>query len=312
MLHAVLCCCRPSRPSRRASPEPAGDSNGAGAQVRLWKPPSSFELLAAVVGMKRACEGFSAPAVISKAPKVAAFTQMFFGGGMLFGGGGRRHRGLKAAATREANEMVHAAWAASAASRPFQLSDTVAEEPKRSEAFKYFHSLSLADTKSECKMHGLAITGSKKKLFDSLMKHALALKYGNPNRGDLGQSAPPTPALAVDGAGKNVAKVRRALVADLRKCLVFDKKLKKQGARKMLKAKYSNCTPALFQALFTHAAGKTKCSVSLQNLGVDRIGKNLRYGSSVDLVPSSLSAKIDADGTISMSGKYSLGQGGFF
>ena len=47
-------------------------------------------------------------------------------------------------------------------------------------------------------------------------------------------------------------------------------------------------------------------------LEVDRIGKNLRYGSSVDLVPGSLSAKIDADGTISMSGKYTLGHGGFF
>ena len=235
-----------------------------------------------------------------------------FGGGMMFGGGGRRHRGLKAAGTREANEVVHAAWAAGAASRPFQLSDIAAEKPKSSEAINYFLSLSLADTKSECKMHGLAITGSKKKLFDSLMRHALTLKYGNPNRGDPGQSAPTAAPLAVDEAGKNVSRVRRALVADLRKCLVFDKKLKKHGACKMLKAKYSNCNPALFQALFPHASGKAKCSVSLENLGVDRIGKNLRYGSSVDLVPGSLSAKIDADGTISMSGKYSLQQGGFF
>lgn len=43
----------------------------------------------------------------------------------------------------------------------------------------------------------------------------------------------------------------------MRKCLVFDKKLK-SGGKKMLKASYANCSPALFAALFPHAGGKQK------------------------------------------------------
>jgi hypothetical protein len=162
-------------------------------------------------------------------------------------------------------------------------------------------------------MLGLPITGSKKKLFESLCTHARTAKAGKPNRGLAPAGAAPGPALAADAGGKNVGKVRRALVADLRKCLVFDKKLKRPGACKMLKASYANCTPEIFAELFPQAGGKKKVTdVTPAQLQVDRIGKNLRYGSSVDLVPGSLSAKIDDDGTISMSGKYSLGYGGFF
>lgn len=43
----------------------------------------------------------------------------------------------------------------------------------------------------------------------------------------------------------------------MRKCLVFDKKLK-SGGKKVLKASYANCSPALFAALFPHAGGKQK------------------------------------------------------
>ena len=213
------------------------------------------------------------------------------------------------AATRSMNELAHMHWAADAASRPFSLVDLFDDDAeKRRGAFAFFSSLSLEDTKSECKMHGLPISGAKYKLFQSLTSHAQVLKCGKPNRGEAAPGKAMAP-LTTDE--KTVLKVRKALIADLRKCLVFDKKLKKPGACKMLKAKYSNCTPELFQAIFPHAAGKKKCAVTLQQLGVDRIGKNLRYGSTIDAVPGSLSSKYE-DGVISMSGKYSLGYGGFF
>ena len=108
------------------------------------------------------------------------------------------------------------------------------------------------------------------------------------------------PAKATDAA-----KVRRALVADLRKGLVWDKKFKKGGA-KNVKAQYANCSAELFGALFPRSAGK-KASISLEDLQIDHLGRALRYGGSLDYVPGSLTAKFDeASGTISISGKYGM------
>ena len=211
--------------------------------------------------------------------------------------GSRAQRGYKAAATREDTKYAAAHWAADE-SRPFCLGDMVhSDKEKSKEAYAYFAKLSLADTKSECAMHGIPVSGAKKKLLEALFTKALTSQYGD-KRGNTGAAS----ATAL-GAG-SAATVRRALVADLRKGLVWDKKLKK-GANKMLKAAYANCDPALFQELFPHANGKAKCDVTCEHLQVDKIARGLRYGSSVALVPGSMKAKFE-NGTISISAKYSL------
>merc|ERR1712166_194286 len=87
---------------------------------------------------------------------------------------------------------------------------------------------------------------------------------------------------------------------------LFDKKLKK-GSNKMMKAQYSNCSLELFATLFPHANGKKKCAVEPVQLQVDAFAKNLRYGGQMGLVAGSLNAKIDAEGCISLCGKYGLG-----
>ena len=225
----------------------------------------------------------------------------FLMGGFGFGSS----RGLKSQMTRMETNMAAADWAASAASRPYSLQD-LADSDRFMEAHRWFESLSLQDMKSECKMHGIPITGSKRKLLDDLCKHALLVKNGDPKRGVApGGAVSSGEKLKPDQAGRNVAKVRRALVADLRKCLKFDKKLR-NGGNKMLKAQYANCTPELFTNLFPHAGTRKKCNVTTEQLQVDKIAKDLRYGSRVCLVPGSLSAKIDENGTISMSGKYGM------
>lgn len=162
-----------------------------------------------------------------------------FGGGSIpvFSMSGiRKQRGKKAAASRVANQAAASEWAATASERPFALAD-LADGDIGGPAWNYFYNMSLADTKKECAMHGLPITGAKYKLFDSLVKHARTTKFGNPKRGDYGQGTPPPAALKSGDADT----VRRALVADLRKGLVFDKKFKK-GANKMLSAHYANCS----------------------------------------------------------------------
>mmetsp|Transcript_26341 Transcript_26341/g.76802 ORF Transcript_26341/g.76802 Transcript_26341/m.76802 type:complete len:366 (-) Transcript_26341:256-1353(-) len=249
----------------------------------------------------------------SSLPKTSSnpFKSMLFFPGfgaipIVFGNSGRRARGLKAAATRETNALIAEEWAAGAKDRPYQLVDLVSDDKETKDgADKFFSSLSLADTKSECKMHGLPISGSKQKLFQGLFKQALDLKYGNASRGvaPVGMAAGPT--LKANGSG-NADQVRRALVADLRRSISYDKKLKRPGARKMLKASYANCSPELFSELFPHAAGKKKCAVTLGQLEISSLSKSMRYGGSLDLVPGTLSAKIDENGTISMSGKYSI------
>ena len=47
-------------------------------------------------------------------------------------------------------------------------------------------------------------------------------------------------------------------------------------------------------------------SLTVAQLGVDKIAKELRYNSRVSCVEGSLSAKIDAEGTITVLGKYEL------
>lgn len=44
----------------------------------------------------------------------------------------------------------------------------------------------------------------------------------------------------------------------------------------------------------------------MAQLGVGRLAKELRYGSRVSCVDGSLTAKIDDQGTIAVSGKYAL------
>ena len=223
------------------------------------------------------------------------------------GGIRKAQRVQKAKATKEATKQAAAAWAATAGARPFAVAD-LADPDKFDDAFDFFSSLSTSDLKSECKMHGLPITGAKYKLVDSLCKAAGKAKFGNPSRGVPGEGATPTARLTASDAGK----VRRALVADLRKGLVFDKKFKKNkwspgSVKKRLSARYSNCTAEVFQALFPHSAGKKKCALQLEHLQIDRLGKSLRYGSCVEHVPGSLSAQFDeAAGTISISGKYTM------
>lgn len=226
----------------------------------------------------------------------------YFGGGFggFYGGGGKSHRGEAAAATRDATKFAADSWAA--ADHPFCLADLVCDDAeKRHAAFAWYGKLSLSDTKSECKRHGLPVSGSKKKLFEALRSKAMTDLVGD-KRG-----APGSLGSAKTSGAPEAAKVRRALVADLRKCLVFDKKLKKDGACKMLKATYAGCTPACFAALFPHANGKAQCALDVAHLEVDRLAKDLRYGSRVRCVEGSLKAKIDGAGTIAVSGKYALG-----
>ena len=152
--------------------------------------------------------------------------------------GVRKQRGKQAAATRRENQMAAAAaWAASADVRPYSLTDLA---DGNEGAHSFFKGLSMSDMKMECATHGLKITGAKYKLFDSLLKHARATKFGNPDRGEFAEGRPqPVGRLKAGSADK----VRRALVADLRKGLVFDKKFKfKKGVNKMLSARYANCS----------------------------------------------------------------------
>jgi hypothetical protein len=187
----------------------------------------------------------------------AAFFLNFGGGSIpVFSMSGiRKQRGKKAAASRVTNQLAADEWAAAASERPYALAD-LADADIGGPAWHYFYDLSLADTKKECAMHGLPITGAKYKLFDSLLKHARTTKFGNPKRGDFGQGTPPPPALKANDADK----VRRALVADLRKGLVFDKKFKK-GANKMLSAHYANCSAERESGDRTHRRGA--CTLNL-------------------------------------------------
>ena len=191
-------------------------------------------------------------------------------GGFGFGGfGGRAARAGKAAVTRELNNAAAAEWTAGAQDRPFKLAD-LSDPQKRQEAFVYFSNLSLANLKSESAMHNLPVTGSKDKLLEALRKKSVQLVLGNPKRGQFVDGiAPPGGKLAA----KDVGKVRKALVADLRKCLVFDKKMKK-GANKLMRAKYNNCSVELFAVLFPHANGKKKCAV--EQLQVSPIDPQIR------------------------------------
>ncbi len=149
-------------------------------------------------------------------------------------------------------------------------------------------------------MHGLPVSGPKKKLLENLMSTAMTKAVGD-KRGNGGSLV----GSATSGANE-AGRVRRALVADLRKCLVFDKKLKKPGSCKIMKAQYANCTPECFSALFPHAGPSKKVALTVAHLEVDRLAKELRYGSRVSCVEGSLSAKYGDDGTITVSGKYSL------
>lgn len=231
--------------------------------------------------------------------------------GFFGGGGGQSHRGAAAAATRDATKFAAASWVASASERPFCLADLVSDDSsKRSAAYDWYNALSLANTKSECMMHGVPVSGSKKKLFEALFDKAMKGLVGD-KRGSSGALGGP----AKTSGASEVGKVRRALVADLRKCLVFDKKLKRQGACKVMKAAYANCSIECFAALFPHAAAaagrggakqQRKCALEVAHLEVDRLAKDLRYGSRVACVEGSLSAKIDEAGTITVSGKYAL------
>ena len=227
-----------------------------------------------------------------------------FGGIPVFNLGGirKQQRAQKASATKAATKAAASVWAESAALRPFSVEDLAPGAAKCLEAFAWYSDLSLADVKSECAMHGLKMTGAKYKLVDSLVK--LASKKPNVKRGEVDPStlvgAPPK--LPAHGADR----VRRALVADLRAGLVFDKKLKK-GGNKMFKAHYANCSTELFAALFPHAGSKRKCAVEIvRDLHIDRLGKGLRYGGSLEHVAGSLSAQIDDAGTISVGGKYTM------
>lgn len=213
----------------------------------------------------------------------------------------KRSEAIKAG--RDATKEHAAKWAAGASERPYSLADLAPGSAKWEAAWKYFDSLSLADTKAECAMHGLPVTGSKIKLFKSLVKKADDDVFGNPNRG-VYTAACPGPQKMVPASDSG--KVRRALVADLRKAIVYDKKLKK-GGNKMLRASYGSCGVEVWDALFPHAAGKKRASLELSHLEVDRLGKNLRYGESLEVVPGSLVATHDAQAnTISVSGKYSM------
>ena len=69
------------------------------------------------------------------------------------------------------------------------------------------------------------------------LDHAEPCPLASHPRSEYGEGTPPPPTLKTTDADK----VRRALVADLRKGLVFDKKFKK-GANKMLSARYANCS----------------------------------------------------------------------
>ena len=83
--------------------------------------------------------------------------------------------------------------------------------------------------------------------------------------------------------------------------------LKQARANKVLKAAYGNCTPELFAALFPKSAGKKKAPITLVDLEIDRLGKALRYGGSLEHVPGSLSAQFDeATRTVSVTGKYTM------
>ena len=148
----------------------------------------------------------------------------------VFGFGHRQARAAKGQLTRQKNFNKAAEWEATSDSRPFRMAD-LSDPEKCDGALRFFNSLSAADLKSECLVQDLPVTGSKDKLVKSLIDKARFEANGNPSRGLLPASAS---ASAAGDKAPSVSQVRRALVADLRKGLVFDKKLKK-GAGKMLK-----------------------------------------------------------------------------
>ena len=225
-----------------------------------------------------------------KAATADIFSMMMFGG--LGGGmkGMRSLRGEQGNMTRQFNKLAAEDWARRASERPYALSDLAVPE-KSAAAYAFFDGLSLAETKHECAAQGLPITGAKYKLLASLVKHARARK---PDRGGGGGAAT-----------TDANKVRRALVADLRKGLVWDKKMKKthETVKKRLKASYANCGPAVFGDLFPAAGAKATAKISVADLQVDAIAKSMRYGGRLVAVDGSLTAKVDA-GTVTVTGMY--------
>ena len=172
----------------------------------------------------------------------------------VFGFGHRQARAAKGQLTRQKNFNKAAEWEATSDSRPFRMAD-LSDPEKCDGALRFFNSLSAADLKSECLVQDLPVTGSKDKLVKSLIDKARFEANGNPSRGLLPASAS---ASAAGEKAPSVSQVRRALVADLRKGLVFDKKLKK-GAGKMLKGARSGSLFSLSH-LFSHVAHSRFCS----------------------------------------------------
>jgi len=102
--------------------------------------------------------------------------------------------------------------------------------------------------------------------------------------------------------------VRKALVADLRKGLNWDKKFKKthNTVKKRLRAVYQNVGPDVFLTLFPHASrskGAMVAKLTVAQLGVDHIEKGMRYGGRLTAVEGTLSAKCES-GEITVSRMY--------
>lgn len=177
--------------------------------------------------------------------------------------------------------------------------------PYKAFARVYYNNLTRDQLKAECLDYGLPVSGPKYKIVDRLQRHANSKQFGQETqlaaKNDAGSPSPP--ALQP----KDALKVRRALVADLRRGLVWDKKFKRGGA-KILKAQYAGCSKQLFTELFPHSAGKEKVALDLErDLQVGHLGRMLRYGGSLELQPGSLSAKFDAAvNTVTVSGKYTM------
>jgi len=249
-------------------------------------------------GTKRAAE--DAPDAPDAKRQAMNDVNQLLSGNMLmsaFFGGVRGQRALKGSMTKSLNKMAAADWAAGADARPFQLRD-LADPAKSVAARAYYDSLSHEQIKLECQSHGVPKTGAKYKLLQALEKHARSARNGNA-RGAVGEGG-------VARVEANADKVRKALVADLRKCLNWDKKMKRTDGtvKKRLSAKYEHCGPAVFDAIFPHAAGKKSAKLAVAQLGVDAIAKSMRYGGRLVAVDGSLSAKRDDAGTISVSGMY--------
>mmetsp|Transcript_34516 Transcript_34516/g.44501 ORF Transcript_34516/g.44501 Transcript_34516/m.44501 type:complete len:255 (+) Transcript_34516:156-920(+) len=175
---------------------------------------------------------------------------------------------------------------------------------KKSYALEYYSDLTTTSLSSHCALLGLPKSGNKKVLLNRLIKYIKEKNYGN-NRGSIGEIAKSQGMTAQNMKISDVNKIRKALVADLRKCLVFDKKFKHDKIKsKQMKGSYSNCNLEIFAALFPRSAGKKKVSVTLADLEVPRLGKDLRYGSRLDHIEGSISAQINDQGCITISGKY--------